>query len=328
MEKRKVIHISLIYVFVSVFAILSLSLGYYSLSFSEIVSAFSGNMDTNAYSIIFNIRLPRIIAAVLIGAALSVSGAAYQGMFKNPLVSPDILGVSAGASAGAAFAIVLGLGIIETQIFAFIGGIIAVGLSYLISQRSVHSKTLTLVLTGAMISGLAQALVAITKYVASPTDTLPEITFWLMGSLTRATFESILFNLIPMITGFVIIILYRWKLNLLMLSDSEAKSIGINPKRTKLVVIIGATLMSASAVCLGGLISFVGLIIPHISRFLFGANYRYVIPASIGLGAAFLLIIDTISRTLFTVEVPIGIMTSLVGIPFFISLILMKKQKS
>ncbi len=248
-------------------------------------------------------------------------------MFKNPLVSPDILGVAAGASAGAALAIVLGMGIVETQIFAFVGGIAAVSLSYLISLKSRHSLTLSLVLTGTMISGLAQAFVAITKYMSGPNDTLPEITFWLMGSLTRANLESILFSLIPMVVGFVIILLHRWKLNLLMLSDSEAKSIGINPRRTKLLIIFAATLMSASAVCLGGLISFVGLIIPHISRFLFGADNRRVVPAAIGLGAGFLLIIDTLARTVFSVEIPLGIMTSIIGAPFFIGLIIMKKHR-
>lgn len=324
MEKKNKLYLCLIYFIVFTISIISLGVGYYSLSLADIIAVFSGNLEGNAYSILFNIRLPRVIAALMIGASLSVSGAAYQGMFKNPLVSPDILGVSAGASAGAALAITLGLGLLETQLFAFVAGLLSVCLTYLISLKSRHSHTLTIVLTGTMISGLAQAFVAITKYISSPNNTLPEITFWLMGSLTKASFEGILFSLIPMTIGFIIIYLYRWKLNLLMLSDSEAKSIGINPKRTKFFIILASTLLSASAVCLGGLIGFIGLIIPHIARFFFGANYRYVIPASIGLGAGFLLVIDTLARTIFSVEIPLGIMTALIGAPFFIVLIVTK----
>lgn len=327
-HKSKYFFILLLFIVTILFAVVSLGIGYYKLTISDIINAlfFKETVDKNVYSIIYNIRLPRIIASILIGMSLSVSGSAYQGMFKNPLVSPDILGVSSGASAGAALAIVLGKSSVMIQIFAFIGGFIAVGFSYIISLKARHSQTLTLVLTGTMIGGLASAFVTILKYVSSASDTLPEITFWLMGSLTSVRFYNIKLSLAPMIIGFCLIFLYRWKLNLLMLSDSEAKSLGINPKKSKFIVILAATLLSASAVCLGGLIGWVGLIIPHITRYLFGANYQYVIPASAILGGLFLLIIDTLARSLFLIEVPLGVMTAFAGTPFFIALILYKNS--
>lgn len=328
LSKNKSMFIALIFFITIVFAIISITIGYYTLSLNDIINAILGKevLDKNSYSIIFNIRLPRIISAILIGASLSVSGATYQGMFKNPLVSPDILGVSAGASAGAALAIVLGYGAMMIQIYAFVFGFLAVCLSYTISLKSKHSKTLSLVLTGTMIGSLCSAFVTLIKYLANPSDALAEITFWLMGSLSKVTMSNVLISIFPMTLGFIIIFLYRWKLNLLMLSDHEAKSMGINPKKIRFILIIASTLMSASAVCLGGLIGWVGLIIPHIVRFIFGANYKYVIPASCGLGALFLLIIDTIARSTFSIEIPLGVLTAFCGTPFFLSLILFKSN--
>lgn len=325
----KTIAIALLVVLTFLTAMVCLCIGYYSLSISDIFAALLGGevLDSNAQTII-NIRLPRIGAALLIGGALSMSGAAYQGMFKNPLVSPDILGVSSGASAGAALAIFMGCNSITTQIYAFVGGFLAVGIAYLISLKSRLSPTLSLVLTGTMVGSLASAFVTALKYVANPSDTLADITFWLMGSLTKITYTHLSLALLPMVIGGGILLLYRWQLNLLSLSDSEAKSIGINPKRTKLIVIFAATLLSASAVCLGGVIGWVGLIIPHITRFLFGANYKYVVPASCVLGALFLLIMDTIARSLLMVEIPLGVMTAFAGTPFFLGLILFKRSYS
>ncbi|MFI3227024.1 MAG: iron ABC transporter permease [Clostridia bacterium] len=329
-SSKKQLYILLLAVITIVFAVFSLVLGYYNLTISQVfeVLIHGKSNDPNAYTIIYNIRLPRIVAALLIGMSLSVSGSAYQGMFKNPLVSPDILGVSSGASAGAAFAIILGKSSLFIQIFAFLGGFIAVIMSYLISLKSRHSQTITLVLTGTMIGGLASAFVTVLKYVSTSDDKLSEITFWLMGSLNGVRFKNIQLAIFPMILGFLIIFLYRWKLNLLMFSDNEAKSMGINPKRTKFVVIFAATLLSASAVCLGGLIGWVGLIIPHITRFLFGANYHHVIPASAVLGALFLLIMDTIARSVFATEIPLGVLTAFAGTPFFIGLILWKNNSN
>ncbi len=321
-------HIFLLLILTITLAFLCLFIGYYNLNITDVflVIMNKNTIDKNAQSIIINLRLPRILSALLIGMALSVSGSAYQGMFKNPLVSPDILGVSSGASAGASLAIIMGKSAEIIQVFAFLGGFLAVSISYFISLKSRHSQTLTLVLTGTMISSLATSFVSFLKFISRPSDSLTQITFWLMGSLNNIRFDNLKLCIFPMIIGFSIIYLYRYKLNLLMLSDNEAKSLGINPKKTKFIVIFGATLLSASAVCLGGLIGWVGLVIPHITRFFFGANYQNVIPATAIIGALFLLIVDTIARSFWSVEVPLGILTSLTGVPFFLILILFKNN--
>lgn len=317
-----------LFILTIIISFLSLFVGYYSLTISDIFSVIFSKeaLDKNASSIILNLRLPRIISALLIGMALSVSGSAYQGMFKNPLVSPDILGVSSGASAGASIAIVMGKSLEIIQLFAFLGGLIAVLISYSISLKARHSQTLALVLTGTMIGSLASSFVSFLKFISNPNDSLIQITFWLMGSLNGMKFYNIKLCLFPMTIGFLLIFFNRFKLNLLMLSDNEAKSLGINPKKTKFIIILASTLLSASAVCLGGLIGWVGLIIPHITRFIFGANYQNVIPASAILGGLFLLIVDTLARSFWSVEVPLGILTSLIGVPFFLILILFKNN--
>lgn len=311
------------------FAIFSLSVGYYNLSFSDTVRVLLGlsTQDTQAAAIVLNIRLARVVAAIIIGSALAVSGAAYQGMFKNPLVSPDILGVSSGASTGAAIAIMSGYNMYTTQLFAFAFGFLAVGISYIVSLKSRLNQTIALVLCGTMIGSVCSSVVMMIKYIGDPTETLPAITFWLMGSLSKISLHSLAFASVPMAIGFVILFFMRWKLNILMLDDEEAKSLGINPEMNKLIVIVGSTLLSSAAVCLGGLIGWVGLMIPHIARFMFGSDYRYLIPASGVLGAIFLLAIDTASRSFFQAEIPIGILTSILGAPFFLFLILGKKQE-
>lgn len=324
----KNISIAVLFVITIFFAIFSITVGFYDLDIADVFRVLTNKppLDPNAKTIILNIRLPRIISAVLIGMSLSVSGCAYQGMFKNPLVSPDILGVSSGASAGAGIAIMQGKSLEIIQLYAFLGGLIAVLLSYLISLKSKHSQTLTLVLTGTMVGGLASAFVTILKYLSTSDDALSQITFWLMGSLNSVKMENLSLCIFPMFFGVFVIFLHRWKLNLLMFSDEEAKSLGINPKKTKAVIIFCATLLSASAVCLGGLIGWVGLIIPHITRFLYGANYNTVLPATAVLGGLFLVIIDTFSRSFFTSEIPLGVLTAFAGTPFFIGLILWKNN--
>ncbi len=330
--KQKYTHIKLSIIIVTcvVISLYSLTVGYYSISIKDTIRAlfYMQTHDLQAANIIHNIRLPRVIAALLIGSSLASSGAAYQGMFKNPLVSPDILGVSSGASVGAAIAILLGKGLFVTQVYAFIFGLIAVCISYVISLRSKLSQTISLILTGTMIGSVCTSIVSMIKYAADPTDSLPSITFWLMGSLSKIQSQGIIISLVPTIIGMSILLLARWKLNILMLEDDEAKSLGVNPKTWKLVIIFASTLLTSSAICLGGLIGWVGLMIPHIARFLFGSNYRYLIPSSIVLGALFLLVIDTFIRTCFQSEVPTGVFTSILGAPFFIFLIIRKPTKA
>lgn len=314
-----------------VVSLISLNIGFYSLSFADvfnyILSPFSGseNYADVTPTIVKNIRFPRILAALLIGAALAVSGCAYQGMFRNPLVSPDVLGVSSGASVGASLAIVLGFSNLGIQAMAFIFGISVVAICTAISRRSRHNRTLSLVLSGMMLSSLCTAVVTGLKYISDPSDTLPAITFWLMGSLVKVNMDRLLLAFIPMVIGFVTIWIMRYRLNLLVLDDEEAQSMGVNVKRDRLIVIIAATMLSAAAVCLGGLIGWVGLMMPHIARGIVGSDYRRLLPAAALFGGIFLVLMDDLSRTLLVMEIPIGILTAFLGAPFFVALILRRK---
>lgn len=314
-------------------ALFSFWIGYYPLTPRQVVLAFlsrlgcEGEILPQAVTIFWSIRLPRILSAVFIGASLSVAGAAYQGMFRNPLVSPDILGVSSGASLGAAFAILHGAPNWAVQAAAFAGGVAAVAASYLISRKSAHSHTLSLVLTGSMIMALCNAGVTMIKYVADPNDVLQQITFWLMGSLTKTDMDAFLWSFPPMAAGLAVILLLRWQLNLLTLEEEEARSLGIHIRRYRLLFIAASTLLSAAAVCLGGLIGWVGLMIPHLARALVGVDYGRLIPASAMLGAGYLVLMDDLARSLLSMELPLGVVTSIMGAPFFVYLIIKKKER-
>lgn len=307
--------------------------GYYPLTPAQVVAAFlskfgyEGEILPQAVTIFWNIRLPRILSAALIGASLSVAGSAYQGMFRNPLVSPDILGVSSGASLGAAFAILCGASNWVVQLAAFAGGVSAVAASYLISRKSAHAQTLSLVLTGSMIMALCNAGVTMIKYVADPNDMLQQITFWLMGSLTKTSMDSFRWSAVPMLIGLLVIYLLRWRINLLTLDDEEAKSLGINIRYYRLIFIAASTLLSAAAVCLGGLIGWVGLMIPHMARALVGVDYGRLIPASAMLGAMYLVVMDDLARSILSMELPLGVVTAIMGAPFFVSLIIKRKEE-
>ena len=313
-------------------ALLSFWIGYYPLSPGDVVRAFlarfgvESSMDKNAVTIFWNIRLPRILSAVFIGASLSLAGATYQGMFRNPLVSPDILGVSSGASLGAAIAILAGSPNWVVQLAAFVGGVLAVFMSYVISRKSPHSHTLSLVLTGSMVMALCNAGVTMIKYVADPNDVLQQITFWLMGSLTKTDMESFLWSGAPMALGMAVVLLLRWRLNVLTLDEEEARSLGVNVRRYRLIFIAASTLLSASAVCLGGLIGWVGLMVPHMARALVGADSGRLLPACAMLGGTYLVLMDDLARSLLSMELPIGVVTSIMGAPFFIYLILRRRE--
>lgn len=310
----------------------SLCVGYYSLTPAQVVRAaltplgYGGEVLPQAVTIFWSIRLPRVLSAVLIGASLSVAGSAYQGMFRNPLVSPDILGVSSGASLGAALAILGGGSGWGVQLSAFGGGVAAVAASYLISRKSAHSQTLSLVLTGSMIMSLCNAGVTMIKYVADPDDVLQQITFWLMGSLTKTDLDSLRWSFPPMLAGLALILLFRWRINLATLDEEEARSLGLNVQPFRLLLIAASTLLSAASVCLGGLIGWVGLMIPHLARALVGADYRRLIPASAMLGGIYLLLMDDLARSILSMELPLGVVTSIMGVPFFIFLILKKRR--
>lgn len=272
-------------------------------------------------SIVFDIRLPRIIAALLVGAALAVAGAAFQGIFKNPLVSPDLLGVSNGAGFGAAVAILLNGGNFFIQLGSFIFGIISVSITYAISKTYKTGGILVLVLSGTAISAFFNALISGAKFMADPYDKLPQITYWLMGSLSSVDFNKLSMIIIPLIIGLTVIIILRWHLNLLAMGDEEAQSLGLNPGRIRLIVIVACTLVTSAAVSISGIIGWVGLVVPHITRIIVGPDHKILIPASISIGASFLLLIDNISRTAISIEIPIGILTAIIGVPIFLYLL-------
>ena len=308
---------------------ISLFLGQYQISFDEYLMflkkliGLNSLIDDEKYetmkSIIFGIRLPRIISAILIGASLEVAGASFQAMFVNPLVSPGILGVLSGASFGAALGMILGLNWFLINLSTFIFGILAVFFAITISFIYSSSRNMIILVLGGIISSsLFSALLSIIKYGADTNDVLPAITYWLMGSLSFST-SSIVWNLtIPMLGGILILIFFSKYLNALSLGDEEAKALGINTKLIKLIIIIVATLISALSVILAGIIGWIGLIIPHITRLLFGADNKVILPMSALIGAIFLLIVDNTSKLIFSFEIPIGIVTAIIGIPIFI----------
>ncbi|AMD16719.1 ABC transporter permease [Methanobrevibacter sp. YE315] len=272
-------------------------------------------------TIVYEIRLPRIIAAIVVGAALSMAGAAFQSIFKNPLVSPDLLGVSNGAGFGAALAILISGAGVVTQIFAFVFGIISVSITYLISRAYKAGGILILVLSGVAISAFFNSLISAIKFIADPDDKLPEIVYWLMGSLASVNLDKLIMILIPIIIGTIILMALRWHMNLLAMGDEEAQSLGLNPTRVRLLIIAGCTLLTSAAVSISGIIGWVGLVIPHMTRMIVGPDNRVLIPASLSLGASFLLLVDNISRALISIEIPIGILTAIIGVPIFLYLL-------
>ncbi len=268
-------------------------------------------------TVVMNVRLPRIILAMLIGAGLSIAGASFQGMFANPLVSPDILGVAAGAGFGASIGILLFGNNIYTQISALIMGMLAIGFTFLIGGFKREMPVFMLVLAGVVTSALFEALISLVKFMADPEEKLPSITYWLMGSLGTASYRDLMIAGPLILIGIIILYSLRWRLNILSLSEEEAKSLGISVTKLKWLVIIGATLITASAVATAGIIGWVGLIIPHIARMIVGSNNQYVLPASISIGAMYLLVIDNLARSLTAAEIPLSILTAIIGAPFF-----------
>ncbi|SFB48096.1 FecCD family ABC transporter permease [Azotobacter beijerinckii] len=273
-------------------------------------------------AVVLGIRLPRILAALLVGAALTASGASYQGLFRNPMVSPGILGVSAGASLGAALAILLGYGMLGIQVLAFLCGLVAVGTTWLISNGLGRrgDPLLVMVLAGIVVGTLFTAFVSLVKFVADPLNTLPTITFWLMGSLASVELPDLLIAGPPILLGLTVLLAMSWTLNVLCFGDEEARAMGLETGRLRLAIIVSATLVTAAAVAIAGIIGLVGLIVPHLARMLVGPDHRVLLPVSTLLGAGFLLVVDGVARSLFEVEVPLGIVTSIIGAPFFLYL--------
>lgn len=300
----------------------ALLIGPYGLSPGETFSALFGGSDLQANQVIWQIRLPRIGAALLVGGALAAAGSSYQALFRNPLVSPDILGVSAGAGLGAILGIYLSLPVLVIHLLAFAGGLAAVGLVMLIAAVVRQAdQTLSLVLTGVVIGAMAGALTSLLKVVADPFEQLPAMTFWLLGSLASASLPDLLPSGIAVLTGLGALVLLRWRINVLAMGDEEANALGVDARRSRFQVIVAATLITASVTALAGLIGWVGLVIPHIARMLTGPSFGRLLPVSMVLGAGYLLVVDTIARSIATTEVPLGILTAMVGAPFFVWLL-------
>jgi len=331
MENREYkIHITFIalVVLLVVALLISFTLGRYPISLNELFSTLGYELfglgeptDTTVAAALFNVRLPRILLACMVGAALSAAGASYQGVFQNAMASPDVLGASSGAAFGAALAILNNASSFIITVSAFFFSMVTVFMSWFISERGQGKKILLLVLAGMMVRSLFNAGTSYLKLVADPSSQLQAITYWLMGSLSGAKKTDLLIAGIPMLIGIIPLVGLRWKINLLTLGDDEARTLGINVERLRLIVIACSTLLTAAAVSVSGMIGWIGLVIPHFCRRLVGNNYKQLIPATLLLGASFLLIVDDISRNLLQTEIPIGILTAFVGAPFFMFLL-------
>jgi len=310
----------------------SLCVGRYPLSVSDLFRyVFTGQYtDASLPTVLLNVRLPRILGAVFVGGALSVAGAAYQGMFRNPMVSPDILGVSSGAGFGASLAITLSLPLLGIQLLAFGFGLVAVLLAILVGRivGKNHDKILMLVLSGMVTGAIFNALISLMKYLADSDSKLPDITFWLMGSLAGIDMSELKVVIPVVLIGLIPLLLLGWRLNVLSFGDDEAKTMGVNTGRLRLIVIACSSLITASVVCVSGLIGWVGLIIPHFSRFLVGPDHKVMLPVAFLSGSIFMLLIDNVARSASSLEIPLGILISLIGAPLFLLFLARSTKKT
>ncbi|MCM0757818.1 iron ABC transporter permease [Sporomusa sphaeroides DSM 2875] len=311
-----------------VFFIASLMLGPYPIGPFDVVKIVldhflgTGYVDNPlAENMIWKIRMPRILGAVLVGAALSVAGAVFQGLFRNPLASPYTLGVSNGAGFGAALAILLssgaGLNVFFVQLSALAFGLLSIGITFLLAAKARRS-TVTLVLSGMLVGALFSSLVALIKYVADPYDQLPQIVFWLMGTLSGVTYEKLAMILPLYLPAMTVIFLMRWRINILSMGDQEARSYGVDVKKNRTLVILACSVLTALVVSLAGVIGWVGIVIPHLARIIAGHDFRKLVPVSLSLGICYVLLIDDICRNVTAAEIPLGVVTGIIGTPVFI----------
>ena len=318
--------------FLLVLIVYSLTVGRYPITLSMLIDYLieGKSANSNLSLVLFDIRVPRIIAALVTGGALALAGASYQAIFRNPMVSPDILGVSSGAGFGASLGIFLSLPMWGIQLTAFIFGLVAVAIAFSIAKvvNRKYEPILMLVLSGIITSAIFNALISLIKYVADTDNQLPEITFWLIGSLSSIDIGELKYVIPVVIAGSIPLLLLSWKMNILSFGDEEARSMGINTNRIRITIVVCASLITASVVCISGLIGWIGLIIPHFARFLVGPNHRIMMPTAMLLGAAFLLITDDISRSATTIEIPLSIIISLIGAPFFLFFLANSSRKS
>lgn len=307
---------------------ITMCVGKYHMQLSEVISIIWSKITGQekdfpimSVNVVMGLRLPRMLAAVVVGAALSVSGAVYQGIFRNPLVSPDFLGVSSGACIGAAIAILLELSSAYIQGFAFVGGVFAVFLTLMITRMMRNKSNIMLVLSGIIVGALFSSVLAFLKYTADPDTQLATIVYWQMGSLSYVTLKDVFSVIIPMALSLIIVLRLSWSIDIVSLGTKEARALGVDPKKTTYIAIVCATLLTASAVCIAGTISWVGLVLPHFARLLVGPDNTKLIPTSAFIGAIFMVLVDTASRTIATSELPISILTGIIGIPFYVWLL-------
>jgi iron complex transport system permease protein len=309
--------------------LLAFTVGRYPVGLSDLLSVIASKLvgrvadvPPAVESVIWQVRGPRILAAALVGGALAVAGTAFQGLFRNPLVSPDILGASSGAALGAVLGIFFSLGVFAIQAFAFAGGLVAVAAVYAIGS-AVRSRdpVLVLVLTGVVIGSLLGAGVGLVKYLADPYNQLPAMTFWLLGSLAATSAADLAPLFGPVALGTLVLVALRWRMNVMSLPEEEARALGVPTGPLRIVIVSAATLVTSASVSTAGIIGWVGLVVPHIARTLVGPDFARLLPTAALLGAGFLLVIDTLARTMAAIEIPLGILTALVGTPFFIWLL-------
>ena len=306
--------------------IICIGIGRYHISPLEslqiLVSPLTGQeVDPQGWSVVYHVRLPRIMLALVAGMGLSISGASFQALFSNPLATPDTLGVTTGASFGAVLALLFTRNVFVVQLAALAMGLAALAGTCMISRLNGKSSILMVVLGGMVVSSLFQALVSLVKYVADPDEDLPAITYWLMGSMSRATYQGLAVGIPLILLGVALLFLLRWRLNILSLQEDETRALGIDVRKLRIMVMAASTLVTASCVSLCGQVGWVGLLIPHVARMLYGSDNRKIIPVSMGLGSAFMVVIDTASRAATAAEIPVSILTAIIGAPFFIILL-------
>lgn len=327
MKKKYVTVLSIFFVLAPILAtIICLGIGRYHLSVPETVEAIiavitGAEVDATVYSVLFKVRLPRIILALFVGAGLAVAGTSFQSLFSNPLATPDTLGVATGASFGAVLALLLSGNAIVVQLCALVFGLLSLFITCMVSKMNGKSSIIMVVLSGMVVSSIFQALVSLVKYTADTEEKLPAITYWLMGSMSRATASGLLIGAPFILVGILILFALRWRLNILSLNEDEAKSLGINVKQLRLMVMIASTMVTASCVSMCGQVGWVGLLVPHAARMIYGSDNKKLIPAGIGIGATFMIVIDTIARAATAAEIPVSILTALIGAPFFVLLL-------
>ena len=318
---------------VAMLAVVSLCMGRFEVDIKTtidiLLSPFTHSEPTwteNQYNVVMSIRLPRVIGAFLVGAALALSGASYQGVFQNPLVSPDILGVSYGACVGAALSILLGMNTWLTQMLAFVGGLITVFVTVSIPKLMRRQTNVVMVLAGVIVGGFMSSILGMLKYVADPETQLASITYWQLGSIAKVDFELLARTAPVMIVAAAVLVAMRWRMNIISLGEDEARSLGVDVKRERGIIIVAATVLTASAVSVAGTIGWVGLIIPHVTRRIVGSDNKRLIPTVILVAAAFMMIVDLLARNISGFEIPLGVLTGLIGAPIFGYILVKQKE--